>query len=87
MARKSDVGKTASAITKQDLGAQLAALTTLTPEQIDEMFPRQKDKAELLALIEAVNAAKSANAAKAVIIAHIDNFAGVLLKLVKHVVL
>lgn len=86
MAKKSTVGERASEITRQELGTQLAAATRLSLADIERLFPKQADQAALLELVNAVKDAASENAAKAVITARVGDFAKVLVKLVKHVV-
>lgn len=86
MAKKSEIGEKASKITGQELATQLAAATRLSLADIERLFPKQADQAALLELVEAVQNASSENAAKAVVTARIGDFAKVLVKIVKHVV-
>ena len=86
MAKKSTVGERASEITRQDLATQIAAATRLSVADVERLFPKPADQAELLELVTAVKTASSENAARAVITARIGDFARVLVKVVKHVV-
>ena len=86
MAKKSSVGRAASQVTRQELATQLAAATRLSVADIEDLFPRQADQAALLELVNVVKSAASENAAKAAITSRIDDFARVLVKIVKHVV-
>ena len=85
MAKKSTTGRKASKATREEMEDRLAAATTLTPEEIEDLFPRQADKAELLALLDAVRKATSENEAKAVVTARIGDFARVLVKVIRHI--
>lgn len=83
MPTKSKIGELASKKTKVTFAEELAKHTTLTTEQIVDLFPLKADRDELIELLKVVNSASDDNTKKAKIIANAAGFGGALLKVAK----
>ncbi len=65
----------AQAMTNQQLATQIAALTTLTAEQISAMAPTVENMKQLLQFIQIVRSSANFNDKKALLLANLDTFA------------
>ncbi|MHB1051332.1 MAG: hypothetical protein ACYC09_14735 [Bacteroidota bacterium] len=83
MAKKSSIGKLASTDTKKEFAENLSSYTTLSAKEIEDLFPKQTDREELLTLLEIVSSAKDENSKKADLISKIGDVGGAVIKLVK----
>lgn len=70
-----DLLNQAQTMTNQQLATQIAALTTLTREQIATMAPTVENMQQLLQFIQIVRSSANFNDKKALLLANIDTFA------------
>lgn len=83
MAKRSAVGRLASAKTKKIFGEELSSLTSLTSDEAAALFPTKSDRDELLELIKIVNSSADDNKKKAELIKKISKVSGAVVKIVK----
>ena len=76
-----DVLDEAEQKTNDQLKDKIAALTKLTPEDLQKIAPTVADKNGLLKLMDIVRSAANENDKKAAILANIEAFAGVVLNI------
>ncbi|NLX26399.1 MAG: hypothetical protein GXY61_10645 [Lentisphaerae bacterium] len=86
MPKKSDIGKLASAKTKVQFADELSSYTTLTADQIKELFPTKSDLDELMELITIVNSDADEKTKQAQLAENIGKVGGAVIKLVKTVI-
>jgi hypothetical protein len=75
-----DFGKEAK-LTNEELGDELAKLTPLTAEEVNELLPKRADKEGLKQLIELVNSSASQNKKLASLTSSFSELGGVVLTL------
>ena len=73
--------------TNEQLKDKIAALTKLTAEDLQKIAPTVADKNALLKLMEIVRSAANDNDKKAQILANIEMYAGIILKIAGKVLL
>lgn len=83
MAKRSPVGKIASAKTKAQFAEEISSYTTLTAEEAKELFPKKSDREELLDLIRIVNSDAEDKEKKAELIKKIGKVSGAVIKIGK----
>lgn len=83
MPKKSKVGEIASARTKEEFGDKLSSYTSLTSEEVEDLFPEQSDREELLELIKIVNSSADENIKKAKLVKNIGSVSSAVLKIGK----
>lgn len=83
MAKRSPVGKLASAKTKSQFAEELSSYTTLTADEAKQLFPTASDREELLELIKIVTSDASDKEKKAEVIEKIGKVSGAVIKLGK----
>jgi hypothetical protein len=83
MAKQSAIGKLASATTKAEFADELSSYTSLTSEEIKELFPAKSDREELLELMKIVNSDASDKEKKAELTAKIGKVSGAAIKIAK----
>lgn len=83
MAKRSAIGKLASAKTKKVFGEKLSSLTTLTSEEVAVLFPTKADREELVELLRIVNASTADNVKKAKLTKRISKVSGAVIKIAK----
>jgi hypothetical protein len=83
MPKKSQVGKLASAATKEEFGDQLSSYTSLTSEEIESLFPEKSDRDELVELLKIVSSSADENAKKAELTEKISKIGGAVIKIGK----
>lgn len=66
---------------QEKLKNQIAALTKLTPEDLQKLAPSVDDKNKLLSLIQIVKSTTDDNNKKAQIISNIEMYAGIVLNI------
>lgn len=76
-----DVLDEAEQKTNDQLKDKIAALTKLTPEDLQKIAPTVADKNALLKLMDIVRSAAEENDKKAAILANIEAFAGIVLNI------
>lgn len=76
-----DVLDEAEKQTNDQLKDKIAALTKLTPEDLQKIAPTVADKNALLKLMDIVRSAAEENDKKAAILANIEAFAGIVLNI------
>jgi hypothetical protein len=86
MAKRSAIGKLASAKTKTQFSDELSSHTSLTSKEIKELFPTKSDREEILELIKIVNSDAGDKRKKAELIAKIGKVGGAVLKITKKIV-
>jgi hypothetical protein len=80
---KSEIGKAASALTREEFGEEVSSFTQLTKAQIDFLFPTDADREELAMLIDVVLNAANENEKRARLIGSINKIAGAVVKLLE----
>ena len=75
-----------AADTNAALAAEIAGLTSLSSNQIDEFFPAKIDKERLVELLEIVNSSADRNEKVANVRSNISNLAETVVRLVEAVV-
>ena len=70
-----DLLNQAQTMTNQQLGQQIAALTTLTSEQVAAMAPTIENMQQLLQFIQVVRSSANFNDKKALLLKNLDTFA------------
>ncbi len=83
MPKKTKVGELASAATKEEFGEKLSSYTSLTSKEIEDLFPEESDREELVELIKVVNSSANENAKKAELVGKIGKVSGAVIKLGK----
>jgi hypothetical protein len=83
MPTKSEIGKLASASTKEKFAPLMAQLTSLTQAEAATLFPTPSDRDEIVALLEIVSSSATDNNKKAALITKIGQVSGAVLKLAK----
>lgn len=86
MAKRSAIGKLASTKTKKEFADELSSHTTLTSEEVQNLFPKKSDREELLELIKIVNSDASDKEKKAKLIEKIEKVSGAVIKMGKRFV-
>lgn len=82
-----DILNEAEKQTNEKFKDQIAALTKLSPEDIDKLAPTANDKDQLLKLMQIVRSTANDNDKKAAILANIEAFAGIVLTIAGKVLL
>ena len=85
MPKLSPIGEIADAETKQEFADALAKHTSLTAQEVQDLFPKMADQEELLELLKIVGGAAADNEKKARLIARIGDVAGAVIKITKKV--
>lgn len=83
MAKQSAIGKLAGSKTKAQFAEKLASYTSLTSDEVKELFPTKSDREELLALIKIVNSDATEKQKKAELTAKIGKVGGAIIKIGK----
>jgi hypothetical protein len=83
MAKRSEIGKLASAKTKKEFADKLSSYTTLTAEEIKQLFPKKSDREELMELITIVNSDASDKEKKAKLVEKISKVSGAVIAIGK----
>jgi len=83
MPKLSPIGEIAQTETKREFADALAKHTTLTAQEVQDLFPTKADREELLELLKIVGAATTDNEKKARLINRIGDVAGVVIKIAK----
>jgi len=83
MAKKSNIGKVASAKTKKEFADKLSSYTTLTAEEIQQLFPRKSDREELMELVKIVNSDASDKEKKTKLVENISKVSGAVIAIGK----
>ena len=83
MAKRSAIGRMASAKTKKEFADELSSYTTLTANEIQKLFPKKSDREELMDLIKIVNSDASNKEKKAELIEKIGKVSGVVITIGK----
>ena len=83
MAKRSAIGRLASANTKARFAEELSSHTSLTSDEIKELFPIKSDRQELLELIKIVNSDAADKEKRAQIAEKIGKVGGAVIKVVK----
>ena len=81
--KKSEIGKAASALTREQFSDEISSFTQLTKQQIDALFPTQTDREELGTLVDVVLNAADENERKAKLVGNITKVAGAVVKLLQ----
>ena len=82
-----DVLNEAEKMTNEQLKDKIASLTKLTAEDLQKIAPTVADKNALLKLMQVVRSAADDNDKKAQILANIELYAGIILKIAGKVLL
>lgn len=83
MAKKSALGEIASAETKKEFADKLSSYTSLSAKEIEDLFPKQSDRDELVELMKIVGSAADENSQKAELMQKIGTVSGAVIKLAK----
>jgi hypothetical protein len=83
MAKRSAVGKLASSKTKAQFAEELSSYTSLTADEIKDLFPTKSDREELLELIKIVNSDANDKQKKAELVQKISQIGGAVIKIGK----
>jgi len=83
MPKKSKIGRLASAATKAKFAEELSSYTSLTSEEVKELFPKKTDREELIELLKIVNSAADENVKKAELVEKISKVSGAVIRLAK----
>lgn len=83
MAKKSNIGKVASAKTKKEFADKLSSYTTLTAEEIQQLFPKKSDREELMELVKIVNSDASDKEKKTKLVGNISKVSGAVIAIGK----
>lgn len=83
MAKRSAIGKLAGAKTKKQFANELSSYTTLTSDEIQNLFPKKSDREELLELIKIINSDADDKEKKAELIDKIGKVSGAIIKIGK----
>ena len=83
MAKRSAIGRLASVKTKKQFADELSSYTTLTSNEIQNLFPTKSDREELMELIKIVNSDASDKEKKAKLIEKIGKISGAVIKIGK----
>ena len=76
----------AEALTNTQLRDRISSLTRLTADDVQSLCPKKEDKKALAELMSIVNSAASENAMKKQLVANIEHFSGVILKILSKVI-
>ena len=83
MAKRSAIGKLASAKTKKKFADELSSHTSLTADEVSDLFPTKSDREELLELIKIVNSDADDKDKKAELTAQIGKVGSAVMKIVR----
>ena len=81
-----EIAAEAAAETDRELAGEISSLTTMTDEEIEELFPAPHDKQRLAQLMEIVKSAEERNVKVSRIVANVEDLADVVLTLAGRVV-
>ena len=84
MAKLSTIGKLASAKTKKEFADELSSYTSLTAQELVDLFPTKTDREELLELFSIVNSDAEEKERKAELVTKIGVVSGAVMKIVKN---
>ncbi len=83
MAKRSGIGKLASAKTKKEFADKLSSYTTLTAEEIQQLFPKKSDREELMELVKIVNSDADDKEKKTKLVGNISKVSGAVITIGK----
>lgn len=83
MAKRSDIGLSASKATRKAFAEKFSSYTSFTAEEIKKLFPKKADRKKLEALIEIVNSDKEEKEKRAELVKKIGQVSGAVIKLTK----
>lgn len=79
--KKTDIGKAASELTKEQFGEEVSSHIGLTKDETDRLFPKESDREELATLLDIVFNSADENEKRARLTDNISKVAGAALKL------
>lgn len=79
--KKTDIGRAASELTKEQFGEEISTHVGLTKDEIDRLFQQESDRKELATLLDIVINSADENEQRARLIDNISKVAGTVLRL------
>ena len=83
MAKRSKIGEIASAETKKEFADKLSSYTTLTAEEVQQLFPKKSDREELMELLKIVNSDADDKVKKTRLVENISKVSGAVITIGK----
>ena len=83
MAKRSKIAEFASTETKKEFADKLSRYTTLTAEEIQQLFPKKSDREELMELLKIVNSDANDKVKKTRLVENISKVSGAVITIGK----
>jgi len=83
MAKRSKIAEITSTETKKEFADKLSRYTTLTAEEIQQLFPKKSDREELMELLKIVNSDANDKVKKTRLVENISKVSGAVITIGK----